>query len=108
MKRSLRTLGRVSRTLVTVMTLSVVFVLCPCVPGAEGAMDDCCEHLELSISSLCCDSAPTVSPAPVSPAVVSLAPPLVVRAVPVDFRTTVGSAERAFIRSVAAHTILRI
>lgn len=107
MKRSLRTLTRVSRILVTVMALSVVFVLCPCGPGAE-AMDDCCRHLELSISSLCCDSAPTVSPAPVSPAVVSLAPPLVVRAVQIDFRTAVVSAERAPIRSVAAHTILRI
>lgn len=108
MPRSLRTLTRVSRILVTVMALSVVFVLCPCGPGVEAAMDDCCRHLELSISSLCCDGAPTGAPVSVSPALVSLAPPLVARVVPIDVRTAVVSAERAPIRSVAAHTILRI
>lgn len=35
--------------------LSAVFTLCPCLPGAERAMDDCCAGGELSMSGACCD-----------------------------------------------------
>jgi hypothetical protein len=105
MKRALHT---VSRVLVAAMALSLVLTICPCPPGAEGAMDDCCEPLELSISNPCCDEAPSVSPAPVSPAIVSLEPPLAVRALPFEFRAAVVPAERVFSRSGATRTILRI
>ena len=105
MKRALQT---VSRVLVAAMALSLVLSVCPCAPVTEAAMDDCCQHLELSISDPCCDEAPAVSAAPVSPAVVSIVAPPVVRAVPFEFRSAVVPVERSLVRFVAAHTILRI
>lgn len=99
---------RVSRGLTVAMALSVVLVFCPCGPGAEMAMDDCCQHPELSISSLCCDGAPSPAPASVSSAVVSHAPLLEARVVPVEFPSQTVRMERAFVRSHAARAILRI
>ena len=101
-------LHAVSRVLVVAMALSLVLTVCPCAPATGAAMDDCCQHLELSISNPCCDGAPSVSPAPASPAIVSLEAPLAVRVLPIEFRATVVPTERAVIHSVAAHTILRI
>lgn len=102
------TLRSVSHGLTVAMALSVVLAFCPCVPGMEAGADDCCQHPELSISSLCCDRAPAVSSVPASPALVSLGAPLAVRVATFEFRAVVVPAERVVSRAVAARTILRI
>ena len=77
--------------------LSAVFTLCPCLPGAERAMDDCCAGGELSMSGACCDQGDKPS--------ASVVPTTVL--VPAAVFTTLHPAvlEPASMVSVVAHSI---
>ena len=100
----------VSRGLLAVTLMTAVFALCPCLAGAETAMEDCCPQSELSMTSACCDRTPrateAVSPTPV---LVLMSTPAVIHAVAIQPTAFVSFHTQATLaRPVVARTILRI
>jgi hypothetical protein len=59
-----------------VMVLGLVFALCPCLPCAQMAADDCCASDGLSIGGMCCTDDSGSRTVVASATVLALAPGL--------------------------------